>query len=174
MPDRTAYVTSFSKSFAAGLRIGYLGSVDRSLAERLGAAARATTSTPAGLAAAVASRWIDGGEAEAALVAARQEIAERDALCRRLLPDGVRGHGTTCPHRWLELPPGWSRHEFVERATQHGVAVRASDPFAVDIEPPEAVRFSISAPRDLATFQCALLTLARTLREPHGFRRAVV
>lgn len=173
-PDRCAYLTSFSKVFAPGLRIGYLASAGDAIAERLGAAARATTSTPAALAAAVASRWVDGGEAEAALHAARRELARRDELCARLLPDGVVGHGTTCPHRWLELSAGWTRQEFVERARQHGVLVRASDAFAVDLAPPEAVRFSISAPRDLAALECALLTLARTVREPHGLRRAVV
>jgi hypothetical protein len=54
------------------------------------------------------------------------------------------------------------------------VAVRGSDAFAVDRAPPDAVRFSISAPRDLATLERALLVLARTLREDHGVRRAVV
>jgi DNA-binding transcriptional MocR family regulator len=54
------------------------------------------------------------------------------------------------------------------------VAVRGSDAFSVDTEPPEAVRFSISAAYDDATLERALLILARTLREPHGVRPAVV
>ena len=174
VPDRTAYVTSFSKSFAAGLRIGYLGLVDRSLAERLGPAARATTSTPAGLAAAVASCWIDGGRSRGrarggpagnrgARCVVSPIVARWRAWARHHLPAPLAG----TPAR-VESP------QFVERATQHGVAVRASDPFAVDIEPPEAVRFSISAPYAISrpsNVPCS--PWPRTLREPHGFRRAV-
>lgn len=173
-PERSAYLTSFSKCFAPGLRVGYLAAPADDLAERITAVARATTCTPASIAAAVASRWIDTGVAEAALVAARDELTVRDALAMRLLPDGVHGAGTSCPHRWLELPNGWHRAEFIEHARQHGVAVRGSDAFAVDREPPDAVRFSISAPRDIATLERGLTVLARTLREQHGPRRAVV
>lgn len=173
-PERTAHLTSFSKCFAPGLRVGYLAAPDDGLAERITAAARATTCTPAALAAAVATRWIVTGVAEDALDRARVELLRRDELCARLLAAGLHGSGTCCPHRWLELPDTWHRAEFVERARQHGVAVRGSDAFAVDRSPPEAVRFSISAPRDIATLERALLVLARTLREPHGMRRAVV
>ena len=54
------------------------------------------------------------------------------------------------------------------------VAVRGSDAFSIDTDPPEAVRFSISAAYDDATLERALLILAKTLREPHGIRPAVV
>jgi DNA-binding transcriptional MocR family regulator len=172
-PERTAYLTSFSKSFAAGLRVGYLAAPAAALAEPISQAAHATTCTPASLAAAVATRWIDGGVAEAALEASRRSLRARDALAARLLPDAVQGHGTLSPHRWLELPSGWRRAEFVERARRHGVVVRESDAFAVDREPPEAVRFSISSPRTEALLEQALLILARTLRESHGIRPAV-
>ncbi len=173
-PERTAYLTSFSKSFAPGLRVGYLGSASRPLAGRLGAAARATTCTPAALAAAVASRWIDGGEAEAALAAARADLVRRDEICARYLPAHVIGHGVICPHRWLVLPDGWTGRDFAERGRERGVAVRPADEFAIGTAPPAAVRFSISAPRIDADLERALLILARTLREPHAFRRAVV
>jgi DNA-binding transcriptional MocR family regulator len=173
-PERTAYLTSFSKSFAAGLRVGYLAAPAWALAEPVAQAARATTCTPASLAAAVATRWIDGGVADAALAAARHELGRRDVLATRLLPDGVLGHGTLSPHRWLPLPAGWRRAEFVERARLHGVAVRPSDAFAVTLDPPEAVRFSIASPRTEAMLEQALLVLARTLREPHGIRPAVM
>lgn len=173
-PERTAYLTSFSKCFAPGLRVGYLAAADGMLAERLVAVAHATTCTPAALSAALASRWIVTGAADEALARAREELHARDALCARLLPAGVEGHGTCCPHRWLILPDDWQRGEFIERARQHGVVARGSDVFSVDRAPPEAVRFSISAPRDLATLERALLILARTLREHQGFRRAVV
>jgi DNA-binding transcriptional MocR family regulator len=172
--ERTAYVTSFSKSFAPGLRIGYLAAPARDLAEQITNAAHATTCTPASLAAAVASRWIDEGVAADALSATRVELIRRDALAARMLPHGVIGHGTLAPHRWLELPAGWRGAEFVERARQHGVAVRGSDAFTIDTDPPEAVRFSISAPHDDATLERALLILAKTLREPHSIRPAVV
>lgn len=173
-PERTAYLTSFSKSFAAGLRVGYLAAPAWELAEPISAAAHATTCTPASLAAAVATRWIDGGIADAALEASRRELTSRDALASRLLPDGVLGHGTLSPHRWLTLPAGWRRADFVERARRHGVAVRGSDAFAIDSEPPEAVRFSIASPRTEAVLEQALLVLARTLRESHGIRPAVM
>jgi DNA-binding transcriptional MocR family regulator len=172
--ERTAYVTSFSKSFAPGLRIGYLAAPAADLAEQITNAAHATTCTPASLAAAVASRWIDDGVAADALAATRAELVRRDALASRMLPRDVRGHGTLSPHRWLELPAGWRGAEFVERARQHGVAVRGSDAFSIDTDPPEAVRFSISAAYDDATLERALLILAKTLREPHGIRPAVV
>jgi DNA-binding transcriptional MocR family regulator len=173
-PERTAYLTSFSKCFAPGLRIGYLAAASAALADRLGATARATTCTPAAIAAAVASRWIDDGIADEALASTRAELARRDELCSRILPDDLQGQAAQSPHRWLNLPAGWHRAEFIERARLHGVMLRGSDPFTVDRPPPEAVRFSISAPADLAALERGLLVLARTLREQHGPRRAVV
>lgn len=173
-PECTAYLTSFSKSFAPGLRVGYLASSDAMIAERLGVAARAMTCTPPTLTARVASRWVEDGTALDALAAARVELRERDTICSKVLTSGVKGHGTMSPHRWLELEPGWRRAEFVERADRMGVQVRASDAFAVTNDPPEAVRFSISAPPDIIALEQSLLILARALREPRGVRRAVV
>ena len=173
-PERALYITSFSKTFAAGLRLGYLAAASDRWAEVVASASRATTLTPVPLASAVATVWIHDGVAADALRAVRLELRERNRIADEALGDALARSEPESPPRWLRLPDGWRRGEFTERARRAGVLVRTSDAFAAGREPPEAVRVSISAAASASVLRTTLLKLASLLREPHDRACAVV
>ncbi len=171
--EMTVYVTSF-KCIAPGLRIGYVAGASEELVGRVAAVARATTWTPSTLVSAVATRWIRDGTAGAALAAVRRELAARQVEAAQVLAGRCMQAHPVAPHIWLELPPGWSRGAFVERARRHGVAVLAADAFATGDAVPEAVRICLGSARDGHELREALGRLQVTLREAHGIGPAVV
>ena len=130
-PERTYHVASLSKSLAPALRVAYVVCPDPRAAARLTGALRATTSMASPLGAAIATRWIETGTAEAALAAIQAETEKRRALAERILgQDGLRTarHGY---HAWLPLDHGWMRGDFAARLRHAGIGVVPSDAFAL-------------------------------------------
>jgi len=81
-PERTVYVTSFSKTLAPGLRIGFLTAPAR-LIDRMIPALGATTWMAAPLLAELAASLIEDGTAGAILRSKRKEAEARQDLARQ-------------------------------------------------------------------------------------------
>lgn len=171
LPERGVYLTSLSKCFAPGLRVGYLHAPVRG-AERFAAAAHATGGYMAPpLMAAIASRWIadTGGDGERLAAEKRRLVATRQAIVRSIV-DATRSGATlaTHPHSlhcWLILPPGWRAEEFAAAARERGVGVTPAGAFAVGATAgiPEAVRFSLGTPATADLLERAMHLIAATL-----------
>lgn len=130
-PDRVLFTSSFSKTVAPGLRVGYLVA-PADLAGRLAAAASRAYISPALLAEAAVSRLIAGGHLPGNVARVTALMRERrDAMVAGLhhMPEGTRcvppAGGFFC---WLTLPEGLSADGLFGEAEQAGVAyVRGSD-----------------------------------------------
>jgi DNA-binding transcriptional MocR family regulator len=144
-PERSFYVAGLAKCITPGLRIAYMVAPDPAQAARLAAGIRAATLMASPLMAALATQWIADGSAQAIIAAVRDESAARQRLARKLFPAGSYVAHPEGHHLWLTLPPGWSRTEFVGQMRQQGLAVVASDAFAVGGDVPNAVRVSLGA-----------------------------
>jgi DNA-binding transcriptional MocR family regulator len=144
-PERTLYVTSFTKVTVPGLRIGYLAAPDRHVAA---VANRHLVSnwmaTP--MVAEIASKWVSDGTAmelvrwQRAALRSRQEIAAEvmGEIRYRSQRDGL--------HLWLELPDDRSEEGFVAQARLQGVAIAPGQSFRIADAPwKPAVRISLGS-----------------------------
>jgi DNA-binding transcriptional MocR family regulator len=144
-PERTLYVTSFTKITVPGLRIGYLVAPDRHAAA---VANRHLVSnwmaTP--LVAEIATRWVTDGTAlelvrwQRAALRRRLEIAEETlrGVTYRTCRDAL--------HIWLELPGDRAEEAFVAQARLRGVAIAPGASFRIAETPwKPAVRISLGS-----------------------------
>ena len=163
-PDITYYVTGFAKCLGAGLRIAYLLAPDARRVAQLSRIMRATTVMASPFAVSLTTHWVEDGTAEAALLAIRAESSARQRLATKVLPSGsFRAHPEGF-HLWLTLPPPWTRAAFASHMLARGSHVVVSDAFAVDLEPPEAVRVCLGGEADRGEIRRALEEMADALR----------
>jgi DNA-binding transcriptional MocR family regulator len=131
-PELSYYVASLSKSTTPGLRVAYSLAPDERSAARIANATRTTIWMVAPLLTEIAARWIRDGTARRIVHARQAEATARN----RIATDTLGRHLTNAHHRgyhaWLRLPDRWSSAGFVNEARRRGVAVLASDAFAVD------------------------------------------
>lgn len=144
-PERTFYVTSFTKITVPGLRIGYLAAPDRFVAA---VANRHLVSnwmaTP--LVAEIASRWVEDGTAMELVEWQRAAIRRRHAVAAEVLA-GVdfRSHPESL-HLWLPMPGGRAEDSFVAQARLRGVAIAPGLSFRISQAPcPPAARISLGS-----------------------------
>ena len=127
-PERTLYVTSFTKITVPGLRIGYLAAPDRYVAavanRHLVSNWMATPSI-----AEIATRWVADGTAMELVQWQRQALAARHAIARETLGSlPYRSHPQSL-HVWLPLPDGYAEESFVSQARLRGVAIAPGSSF---------------------------------------------
>jgi 2-aminoadipate transaminase len=130
-PGRVIFTSSFSKTVAPGLRVGYLVSPPE-IAGRLAAAASRTYISPALLSEAAVHRLVAGGHLPGNIARVTALMRERrDAMMEgmRHMPEGTRcvppAGGFFC---WLTLPEGMSADALFGAAEEAGVVyVRGSD-----------------------------------------------
>ena len=173
-PDITIYLSSLSKSVAAGLRIGYVVAPP-SLVSRIEAAIHSLQYSAPGLPAEVATRWINDGTADRFAEAQRVEDAARQALARSILPaSAVCGH-PAAQHLWLVLPEPWRHGDFVAEARRRGVMVIGADTFAVGrASAPHAVRVGLCMPRSREEVARGARLLADALTQPVSATQSIV
>jgi DNA-binding transcriptional MocR family regulator len=126
------------------LRIAYLVLPDISSAARAAGAIRATASMASPLTAAIATRWIEDGTADAVLAAIRAESIRRQTIASSILPPGFAQADPQGFHAWLRLKGPWTRGEFTARLRSAGIGAVVSDAFAI-ASPPEAIRLGLGA-----------------------------
>ena len=144
-PERTLYVTSFTKITVPGLRIGYLVAPDRYIAA---VANRHLVSnwmaTP--MVAEIASRWVTDGTAMELVRWQREALAKRHAIAAEVLGDIGYSACRDSLHVWLPLPDDRSEERFVAQARLQGVAIAPGVSFRIaqeDWRP--AVRISLGS-----------------------------
>ncbi|MCP1336776.1 MocR-like ectoine utilization transcription factor EhuR [Futiania mangrovi] len=166
-PEVSYFVTSFTKTLAPGLRIGYVAAPAEAMA-RLATHARATSWMAAPLLGEIAARWVSDGTADRLLRRQRALLEDRHKVLARVLDGFGLATAPHAPHAWLTLPEPWRADSFVAEARLNGIALPPTEVFVVGREhAPHAVRLSKGAPEGLALFERALGILAGMLhREP--------
>ncbi len=131
---RIAYSSSYSKTVAPGMRVGYLVLPDR-LARAVESAAASTYITPALLSQATVHEFLQRGHLEANLERVRALLgARRDALLvaldEQLSGTGARWNRPEGGYfLWLDLPEGRNARALLHEAAQHGVSFVAGPDF---------------------------------------------
>jgi DNA-binding transcriptional MocR family regulator len=147
--DQVVYSSSFSKTVAPGLRVGYLV-LPAWLAAELERRAVATYIAPAFVGQAILWEFVRRGRFEPNLARVRARLgARRDAMVAALagaVPDGVR---FTRPEGgyfvWLELAAGADERRVVARAAEVGIAVVPGADFFPEGRGSPALRLAYSA-----------------------------
>lgn len=167
-PELCVYVTSLSKSFGGGLRLGYLYASD-AVVERVAAVVRGTTMSTMPLAAELAARLVRDGDALQSAKWQRNLAIRRSDLAQRILAGtGVMAsHGA--PQAWLPVPERWSGDEFAEAVRAKGVGVTPGSAFAIGrSNGPHGVRIALCSQEHDETVAQALGTIAGMLGAGNG------
>jgi len=167
--ELTWHVAGLAKCLGAGLRIAYVVTPDVRSGWLFASSVRTATVMASPVTVALATRWIGDGTADALLAAVRRESIERQRLATAILPRLVPGADIrTDPigfHLWVSLPKPWTRSAFIGHMRSTGIGVVASDAFATEGPPPEAVRVCLGGPADRMAVRSALEFMAHALAE---------
>ncbi|MFX0575431.1 PLP-dependent aminotransferase family protein [Nocardia nepalensis] len=144
-PERTYWLSSLSKSVAAGLRFGMLVAPP-SGRNVLKYAVRVAMASPPGLVAAVATRWLADGTVTA-LEAASRRAAEQQ---QRVLRGELAGLDVIAHPRsyfaWLSVDPLQRMDRVAAELSRRGVRVSTADIFATTAHVPHGLRIAVGSP----------------------------
>lgn len=163
VPELTWHIAGLSKCLGAGLRLAHVVVPDIRSGWPFAAALRASSIMASPLTAALATRWIEDGSADALLGFLRVETAARQRLAAEILPAGCCRTDPLSFNLWLELPPPWTRAAFVGQMQATGIGIVASDAFAAKGPAPEAARICLGGPIGRKALGDALSFMAHAL-----------
>ena len=165
-PDICWHIAGLAKCIGAGLRLAYVVAPDARSGWSFNGAMRALTVMASPVAAAIATRWIEDGAADAILrfiraeAMARQRIASDDPRAGLLL---VRP-AELQPVAAAAATAGRGRRSS-SHARSTGLGVVASDAFTAGGAPPEAVRVGLGGPVTAPRSQRGLEFMAHALAQ---------
>ncbi|MDX7950510.1 PLP-dependent aminotransferase family protein [Lichenihabitans sp. Uapishka_5] len=168
-PDLTWHIAGLAKCIGAGLRTAYTLVPDSRSGWPFAAALRASTVMASPFTAAIATRWITDGTADAILRFIRTETTARQALAAEILPAGSFRADPMSFNLWVALPAPWTRSAFVGQMRTTGLGVVASDAFTVSGPPAEAVRVCLGGPINRDGLRRGLEFMAHALSEAPEF-----
>ncbi|QJP16870.1 PLP-dependent aminotransferase family protein [Starkeya sp. ORNL1] len=168
IPERTLYLSSFSKIFELGFRAGTMA-VPAPLIERARLAVRASTWSATPLLFEVALRMVRTGVMERLVRELRQESRRRHALFRKIFPGQRTPHDGALSgyHAWLELPNGWTAADLFFAARNDGVLITPPGSASVAGRPEAGVRLCLGA-AGRAELERALAILRQLIDRPAG------
>lgn len=158
-PERTVYVSGFSKNVATGLRVGFVAAPLEKV-PALERAIRATTWNTPGVLTAIACGWVDDGTVAQLEAQKRADAHARQALAAELL-NGLRC--MTHPFSyflWLPLGEDARADQIAVELMHQQVAVSTAEPFATSAYVPHAIRLALGSV-DLDSLRDALIKVKR-------------
>ncbi len=163
VPERAFLTASLSKAITPGLRASLIVVPDQGDAVRLNNSLRATVQMSVPLAAAIMTRWMCDGTADAIIKAVSAEAAARQTLARAALAGHTYAADPHGHHVWLSLPDAWSSVRFAAQLQKRGLGVVTGDAFATTHAPPNCIRIALGAARNRPMLLKALDILRETL-----------
>ncbi|MEM7241873.1 MAG: PLP-dependent aminotransferase family protein [Pseudomonadota bacterium] len=165
VPERGWYLSSFSKSIAAGLRFGFLHAPEAYL-PTLKRFIRISSYGVGRPVADLALEILRSGAATDIRKAVCARVNARLALTINHLGRWDISWQKSVPFLWLRLPEGWRTASFVAACERHGVIPRPADEFTFnDAGVPAAVRLSINCSVPEARYIEALEVMNTILSE---------
>jgi DNA-binding transcriptional MocR family regulator len=165
-PERTYYVTSFSKAITASLRTGYLVGPSR-MVPRLVSRLRTTGWMASTWTAEIVASWLYNGTADKLIDWQRRKLQTRHKQLLKVLGKFELSAQPYAMHAWLTLPDQWRSQRFVEQARTRALLVTPPDPFIVGRGvDPHAIRLALGdTNRDDHDFLQGLKRVAALLQE---------
>ncbi|MDG1642032.1 PLP-dependent aminotransferase family protein [Klebsiella huaxiensis] len=156
-PERTVYVTGFSKNVATGLRVGAVicPSHCRPEIER---AIRATTWNTPSLMSSLVCAWIEDGTVARFETQKRQDARQRQRVAREVLGALPLVSHPDSYFLWLPLAEESRADRLVKTLMERNISVSTAEPFCVSTHVPQALRIALgSVPLD--SLRAALLSV---------------
>jgi DNA-binding transcriptional MocR family regulator len=143
-PDRTVYISGFSKNIATGLRVGFVvapveqvSAIERSI--------RATTWNTPGVMTALVCGWLEDGTVARLEAEKRRDAISRQRLARKALAGlEVISHPASY-FIWLPLPEEARADQVAVALLGQNIAVSTAEPFAVCSPVPHALRLALGS-----------------------------
>lgn len=160
-PERTVYVSSFSKSVATGLRVGFVAAPPAWVAA-IERAIRATTWNTPSVMTAIACGWLEDGTVARLEGGKRRDARLRQAIAGDVFPGFRLVRHPSSYFAWLALPAEVRAQEVVTDLAREGVWVSTAEPFTASGPAPQAIRLALgSVPID--TLRNALMSVRRVI-----------
>ncbi|MBF4661117.1 PLP-dependent aminotransferase family protein [Cronobacter malonaticus] len=160
-PERTVYVTGFSKNIATGLRVGavvcpprFLSAFERTI--------RATAWNTPALMTTLVCDWLRDGTVNRFETLKRRDARARQRLAREVLaPLEVMSHPSSY-FIWLPLREGVRAEQVAQKLLQKKISVSTAEPFSTTFHTPHAIRLALGS-LPLETLRQALETIRETV-----------
>ncbi|MFU0446744.1 PLP-dependent aminotransferase family protein [Pseudocitrobacter faecalis] len=160
-PERTVYVTGFSKNVATGLRVGAVV-CPLSYRPALERAVRATTWNTPSIMTTLVCNWIQDGTVSRFESLKRRDARQRQAILRRLFVDIPCIAHPNAYFAWLPLPDE-ARADRVARALINcNISISTAEPFSTSRFVPQALRIALGSV-SIENLQKALLKIRETV-----------
>lgn len=143
-PERTVYVTGFSKNIATGLRVGVVISPPRYRPE-IERAIRATTWNTPTLISSLICAWIEDGTVARFETQKRQDARQRQQVAREVLCGlPVVSHPDSY-FVWLPLDEESRADRLANALMERRISVSTAEPFCVSTTIPQALRIALGS-----------------------------
>ena len=143
-PERTVYVTGFSKNIATGLRVGVVISPPRYRPE-IERAIRATTWNTPTLISSLICAWIEDGTVARFETQKRQDARQRQQVAREVLCGlPVVSHADSS-FVWLPLGEESRADRLANALMERRISVSTAEPFCVSATIPQALRIALGS-----------------------------
>ena len=143
-PERTVYVTGFSKNIATGLRVGVVISPPRYRPE-IERAIRATTWNTPTLISSLICAWIEDGTVARFETQKRQDARQRQQVAREVLCGlPVVSHPDSY-FVWLPLSEESRADRLANALMERRISVSTAEPFCVSATIPQALRIALGS-----------------------------
>ena len=162
-PDLVWHIGGLAKCIGAGLRLAYVIAPNTRATWPFISVMRSNNVMASPLMAALATRWIEDGTADAILRFIRDEAAVRQEMVTAALPKNSFRSDPLAFNIWLPLTNGWTRSTFGTHMRFAGIGVVASDAFTVAGPAAEAVRVCLGGPITRTDLRSALEFMGHAL-----------
>jgi DNA-binding transcriptional MocR family regulator len=162
-PEITFFISTLSKTLAAGLRTAFLVA-PKEYVKRLESAITLTVWMASPILAELAAMWIEDGTAEVVMKRKQAEARVRNGIAESCLKGIDYRTKATGYFIWLELPEPWTASALEREALTRKVGLVSTEQFLVGNAPaPRAARVSLTGPRTREALSRGLRTIAEIL-----------
>ncbi len=168
-PEITFFISTLSKTLAAGLRTAFL-IAPKEYVKRLESAITHTIWMASPILAELATMWIEDGTAEMVMKKKQAEARVRNGIAESCLTGMKYRAKATGYFIWLELPEPWTASALEREALTRKIGLVTAEQFLVGNAPvPRATRLSLTGPRTREALSRGLTAIADILSGSPSF-----